>query len=122
MNEHIIGEIFGLDEQYSERAKFCNDNNLMIVEITNENDNERKFQIQEIPKPSFEEHLQYLRTQRNSECFVIINRGRLWYDKLTEEQTQELNAWYQEWLDVTKKYKYEVDIDSIIPKKPKWLK
>lgn len=31
-----------------------------------------------------------LRLKRQQECFPIINRGQLWYNKLTEEQIQEL--------------------------------
>lgn len=55
-----------------------------------------------------------LRTKREIECFPIINRGKLWYDKLTEFQLGELNKWYQEWLNVT---------DTLIkPIKPSWLK
>ena len=54
-----------------------------------------------------------LRIQRQRECFSIINRGQLWYDSLTEEQLNELNIWYKEWLNVTD--------TSIIPSKPSWL-
>lgn len=57
--------------------------------------------------------LEELRVQRESECFNIINRGKLWYDNLTEQQLIELNNWYKEWLDVT--------ITKVIPVKPKWL-
>ena len=44
-----IGDVFGIDEDYSKRAKFCNENGLIIAEITKENDIERKFQIQQLP-------------------------------------------------------------------------
>lgn len=40
-----------------------------------------------------------IRTRREKECFPIINRGGLWYDKLTDEQKTELSAWYEAWLD-----------------------
>jgi hypothetical protein len=46
-----IGDIFYLDNEYSKRAEFCNNNNLMIVEIESDY-NGRRFQIQEIPAPS----------------------------------------------------------------------
>ena len=58
--------------------------------------------------------LNNLRARRETECFPIINRGRLWYDSLTSEQTQELNTWYQAWLDVTETLE--------IPQKPIWIK
>lgn len=54
------------------------------------------------------------RYQREIECFPIINRGILWYERLTTEQKEELNIWYQAWLDVTE--------TKFIPEKPTWLK
>lgn len=54
-----------------------------------------------------------LRYMRDIQCFPIINRGALWYDRLTTEQKEELNTWYQAWLDVTE--------TKIIPDKPTWL-
>lgn len=54
-----------------------------------------------------------LRSQREAECFPIVNRGQLWYDTLTEEQRAELKEWYSAWLDVT---------DTLqVPAKPSWL-
>lgn len=46
-----IGDIFYLDDEYTQRADFCNNNNLKIVEI-DPDENGRRFQIQEIPKPT----------------------------------------------------------------------
>lgn len=40
-----------------------------------------------------------LRKRRESECFPVINRGTLWYEKLTAEQKMELSTWYEAWLD-----------------------
>lgn len=40
-----------------------------------------------------------IRERRKYECFPVINRGQLWYNKLTEAQKSELDAWYQAWLD-----------------------
>ena len=54
-----------------------------------------------------------LRVQRESECFPIVNRGHLWYERLTLEQIAELKIWYQAWLDVT--------ATKIVPTKPSWL-
>lgn len=45
--------------------------------------------------------LKRLRRQREIECFTIINRGPLWYERLTTGEKEELRQWYQEWLDVT---------------------
>lgn len=58
--------------------------------------------------------IQNLRVIREIECFSIVNRGKLWYNKLTDFQLEELDKWYQDWLNVT---------DTLIkPKKPEWLK
>lgn len=55
-----------------------------------------------------------LRARRAAECFPIVNRGALWYEKLTEEQKTELAAWYQAWLDAP--------ATGIAPEMPTWLK
>lgn len=54
-----------------------------------------------------------LRHRREKVCFPIINRGELWYSKLTEAQKDELGAWYQAWLDVTD--------TMVVPEMPAWL-
>lgn len=63
--------------------------------------------------PSLAATLEKLRKQRETECYSVINRGRLWYNRLTTEQYAELELWYQAWLDVTDTLK--------IPKKPEWI-
>lgn len=57
---------------------------------------------------------QALRLARKRECFELINRSPLWFNSLTAEQQQELQEWYQAWLDVTE--------TKAIPSKPTWLK
>ena len=54
-----------------------------------------------------------LRHKREKLCFPYINRGALWYGRLTAEQKNELDVWYQAWLDVT--------ITRAIPETPEWL-
>ena len=54
------------------------------------------------------------RQRREEECFPVINRGKLWYETLTDEQVVALKKWYQDWLDVTD--------TRIVPEKPEWLK
>lgn len=46
-----IGDVFYLDNEYSARAEYCNNNNLMIVEIEAD-DKGRRFQIQAVPEPT----------------------------------------------------------------------
>jgi len=57
--------------------------------------------------------IEALRQERERICFPIINRGKLWYDTLTNEQYAELKQWYYDWLDVTK--------TQTIPEAPNWL-
>ena len=58
-------------------------------------------------------HINKLRELRKTICFPVINRGRLWYSRLTTEQFSELSAWYEAWLDVT--------TTLIIPTAPEWI-
>lgn len=54
-----------------------------------------------------------IRIFRKELCFDIVNRGQVWYNTLTENQKQELQIWYQSWLDAPE--------TLIIPNKPSWL-
>ena len=54
-----------------------------------------------------------LRGKRRAECFSIINRGVLWYEKLTTAQKEELSEWYNSWLNVTE--------TLVEPKRPLFL-
>ena len=49
-----IGDIFYDDNEYSARAEFCNNNNLVIKEIESD-DNGRRFTIVEPPQPTEQE-------------------------------------------------------------------
>lgn len=62
---------------------------------------------------NYKDKLNILRILREKECFSIINRGKLWYDCLSEEQIFELRKWYRDWLNVTE--------TEIIPIRPDWL-
>ena len=54
-----------------------------------------------------------LRRRRDKKCFSVINRGKIWYDTLTDNQIAELKLWYQAWLKVT---------DTMVePTMPSWL-
>lgn len=55
----------------------------------------------------------YIRERREKECFSVINRGKLWYDRLSREQLSELDSWYQDWLDAPEK--------GVIPPLPNWV-
>lgn len=54
-----------------------------------------------------------IRGRRAQECFPIVNRGALWYEKLTEAQRQELSEWYEAWLDAPE--------TGVVPTALEWL-
>lgn len=51
---------------------------------------------------------------KRDECFRIVNRGQVWYNTLNEEQKNELQLWYEAWLDAPE--------TKNIPIIPKWIK
>ena len=57
--------------------------------------------------------LNELRKRRETECFSVINRGKLWYNKLTSEEEIALTEWYNAWLDVTE--------TKVIPVRPDFI-
>lgn len=61
-----------------------------------------------------EELKERLREKRETECFPYINRGDLWYVKLSFGERAELDAWYKAWLNVT--------VTLEVPQRPNWLK
>lgn len=63
-----LGDIFYLDDEYSARAEFCNQNGLRIVEIESDV-NGRRFQIQEWEQPTEHEIAQQ-----------EINKLKQWFD------------------------------------------
>ena len=80
---------------------------LVYVEQTEEEkQQEKEFEVKKL--------LARLRVKRERECFSVVNRGNAWYQKLTAEQSLELNEWYEAWLAVTE--------TLTIPEKPNWIK
>lgn len=90
-----------IDAFIDEFRAYKYDNNQLVLDSVklNELNNERL--------------LDDLRNKREKNCFAYINRGELWYSRLSDTQRAELNTWYQAWLDVTE--------TRTIPSKPEWL-
>lgn len=119
-----LNSIFDISE-YSNAIEYINTHSgTTIEEVAPDTNGTRFFKIVNIPAPTEAQILLNLRIRRDTECFVYINRGVLWYNTLTTEQQQQLNTWYQEWLDVPQVYleTKPTDIETIIPTKPNWLK
>ena len=73
----------------------------VVDEITSVNENGHKVgTLKLVPHiQSDEGKREEIRYNREQKCFPIINRGKLWYDKLTDEQLKELGEWYVAWLN-----------------------
>ena len=41
------------------------------------------------------------RGMREHECFPIINRSQMWHNRLSTTQKEELEKWYDDWLNIT---------------------
>lgn len=54
-----------------------------------------------------------IRQRRQTECFSVIDKSQLWYDRLTKKQHEQLDEWYKAWLKAPE--------TLTIPAKPKWL-
>lgn len=54
-----------------------------------------------------------IRARRERECFVVINRGQLWYEGISLSRLVELRKWYKSWLDAP--------ATLIVPERPEWL-
>lgn len=118
-----LNSIFSIDE-YSEAMEYVNTHSgTTIEEVAPDLNGTRFFKIVEIPPLTEAQILLNLRMRRESECFLYINRGILWYNTLTTEQQQELNTWYKVWLNVPQIYleTKPTNIETIIPTKPSWL-
>lgn len=89
------------DFQVNYRSYYLSDDNMLIK------NNEKQAELEN------NKVLSNLRSQREKICFPYINRGDLWYNRLSDVQIAELNTWYQAWLDVTE--------TKIIPEAPEWL-
>ena len=89
------------DFQVNYRSYYLSDDNMLIKS------NEKQAELEN------NKVLSNLRSQREKICFPYINRGDLWYNRLSDVQIAELNIWYQAWLDVTE--------TKIIPEAPAWL-
>lgn len=77
-----LGEIFYLDKEYSARAKFCNENGYVIKEIEPD-EKGRRFQIQEIPKPTEKQLAE-----------IEINALRNWFNGYYTEHEQKYRRLY----------------------------
>lgn len=113
-----IGDIFTLDEEYTERANFCNENGYYIEEIE-QKDGVRQFQIKEVAKPSIEELADRVRSQRDA---LLAKTDYLVMPDypIGETELNEVKAYRQGLRDITKQKDFPNDVTY--PEKPSFLK
>lgn len=70
MKDYEIGLIFADDEDYSNKAKWCNENNAFIEEIEPAKDGIRQFQIKAVPAPDIDK----LKTARLNELSELVDK------------------------------------------------
>ena len=116
MNEKKIELSISSIDRFVEEKQEVVDNNGKIVEKTTRTPILKTEKCQSVIYIEDEDKdiVTKLRERRVGECFDIVNRGKLWYDKLTLEQIESLKLWYKAWLDVTE--------TLVEPTKPEWLK
>lgn len=87
----------------------------VVDEITSVNENGHKVgTLKLVPHiQSDEGKREEIRYNREQKCFPIINRGKLWYDKLTDEQLKELGEWYVAWLNAPETMIEPADLEWI---------
>lgn len=87
----------------------------VVDEITSVNENGHKVgTLKLVPHiQSDERKREEIRYNREQKCFPIINRGKLWYDKLTDEQLKELGEWYVAWLNAPETMIEPADLEWI---------
>lgn len=71
-----------------------------------------KLVVDTIPR-TIEEQKNIIRRLRANRVFPIINRSAFWFNSLTERKKQDIQDWYQEWLDAPD--------NLVIPERPSWL-
>lgn len=95
---YSLNEIFYEDEKYAERAAYCNENDLVIVEIEPDKKG-RRFQIQAIPEPTDEEKATSFRYRR----VKLLNAFDKWEKAVLrgrEDDDTSVMEWYQSLLDL----------------------
>lgn len=77
---------------------------LVEIELTNE-------QMIEYENQQKDFNIRKIRMDRDVKCFHVINRGNVWYNTLTQYQQDELQVWYQAWLDAPSTLEVPSDLE-----------
>lgn len=103
-----VGDIFKDDELYSDRARFCRDNNLTIVEIEPD-EKGRRFQIVEIPKPTqkelYEQEIRELKQKLEDTDYVANKLAEANAKYIESGDKTEIEQLLKQYVDVLKQRK-----------------
>jgi len=120
------GEFFAEQDEFNSRYETTEDYQFELFKEVNSRSHEDDlkhivgFKADDNGKPfvdliprSTEEQKSILRRLRVNRVFPIVNRSNFWFNSLTQQQKDELQVWYQAWLDATETLE--------IPDRPTWL-
>ncbi|MCH5163083.1 MAG: hypothetical protein J1G38_06295 [Clostridiales bacterium] len=97
--EYKVGDIFYADDEYAQRAEFCNSLGNLYIEEIESDENGRRFRIAEVPQPTQDELLNIKRQQRSSLLIAFdkwekaVLRGR-------EIDDDQVMRWYKALLNL----------------------
>ena len=95
--------------------------NLNINFFKENSDGSYSFNYAKYDTDLYEKKMAYIRNKRDWECFRYVNRGQVWYDTLTQEQREEIQTWYADWLNLTNREDLNID-NPQYPTPPSFIK
>jgi hypothetical protein len=76
------------------------DENLITIPLSKNDFTNRVFDIEKYHNRVKQKHVADLRKLRIAECFSVVDRSKIWWDTLSEQQVNEIKDWYNEWLNI----------------------
>ena len=96
------------------------DENLITIPLSKIDFTNREFDIEKYHTRIKEKYINDLRKLRAIQCFSVVDRSKIWWDTLSEEQVSEIEDWYNEWLDIPNQQLQSVE-RLPLPIKPNFL-
>jgi len=96
------------------------DENLITIPLSKIDFTNREFDIEKYHTRIKEKYINDLRKLRAIQCFSVVDRSKIWWDTLSEEQVSEIKDWYNEWLDIPNQQLQSVE-RLPLPIKPNFL-
>ena len=71
------------------------DENLITIPLSKIDFTNREFDIEKYHTRIKEKHINDLRKLIAIQCFSVVDRSKIWWDTLSEEQVSEIKDWYK---------------------------